>query len=87
MEMETETELSIYVNIRNFGLSKRIRLFVHVIFSICLYVYFLELWHFLYLATEWNCYRNRNRNLGATQEAPVEASTAAMEYIAALEER
>ena len=30
--------------------------------------------------------RNRDRNLGATQEAPVEASSSAMEYIAALEE-
>ena len=30
---------------------------------------------------------NRDRNLGATQEAPAKASAAAMEYIAALEER
>ena len=30
---------------------------------------------------------NRNRNVGATQEAPTEASTAAMEYITELEER
>ena len=33
------------------------------------------------------CQCNPDRNLSATREAPVEASAAAMEYIAALEER
>ena len=50
-ETETGTEPSIYVNIRNFGLSTRIRSFVHVIFSVCLSVYFLDVWRFLYLPT------------------------------------
>ena len=50
-ETETETEPSIYVNIRDFGLSTHIRLFVRVIFSICMYVYFLDLFLFLYLPT------------------------------------
>ena len=50
-EPETETEPSINVNIRDFGLSTRIRLFVRTIFSICLSVYFLDLWRFLYLST------------------------------------
>ena len=38
-------------NIRDFGLSTRIRSFVRVIFSVCLSVYFLEIWLFLYLPT------------------------------------
>ena len=38
-------------NIRNFGLSTRIRLFVRVILSVCLTVYFLDVWRFLYLPT------------------------------------
>ena len=50
-ETETETELSIYVNIREFGLSTRIRSFVCVIFSVCLSVYFLDIWRLIYLPT------------------------------------
>ena len=50
-EPETETEPSIYVNIREFGLSTRICSFVRVIFSICLSIYFLDVWRFLYLPT------------------------------------
>ena len=50
-EAETEAETSIYVNIRDFGLSTRIRSFVRVIFSVCLFVYFLDVWRFLYLPT------------------------------------
>ena len=50
-EPETDTEPPIYVNIRDFGLSMRIRLFICVIFYICLSVYFLDVWHFLYLPT------------------------------------
>ena len=46
-ETETGTELSIYINIRDFGLSTRIRLFVHVIFYVCLSVYFLYIWSLL----------------------------------------
>ena len=38
-------------NIHDFGLSTHIRLFVRVIFSVCLYVYFLDIWRFLYLPT------------------------------------
>ena len=37
-ETETEKEPSIYVNIRDFGLSTRIHSFVRVIFSVCLSV-------------------------------------------------
>ena len=52
-ETETDTETgmepSIYVNIRDFVMSTRIPLFVHVIFSVCLSAYFLEVWSFLYL--------------------------------------
>ena len=38
-------------NIRDFGLSTRIRSFVRVIFSVCLSVYLLDIWRFLYLPT------------------------------------
>ena len=48
LEAETDTEPETEnrngngtVNIRDFGLSTRIRLFVRIIFSVCLYVYFL----------------------------------------------
>ena len=53
-ETETEkgTEPSIYINIRDFGLSTRIRSFVRVIFSICLSVYFLDVLSFHYLPTQ-----------------------------------
>ena len=50
-EAETDTELSIYLNIRDFGLSTRMRSFVRVIFSIFLSVYFLDVWRFLYFPT------------------------------------
>ena len=50
-DMETGTEPSIYVNIRDFGLSMRIRSFVRVIFSVCMPVYFLDEWRLLYLPT------------------------------------
>ena len=39
-------------NIRDFGLSTHIRSFVRVIFSVCLSVYLLDLWRFLYLPTQ-----------------------------------
>ena len=48
---KTGMEPSIYVNLRDFGLSTRICLFVCVIFSVCLSVYFLDIWRFLYLPT------------------------------------
>ena len=38
-------------NIRDFGLSTHIRSFVRVIFSVCLSVHLLDIWHFLYLPT------------------------------------
>ena len=50
-ETETETKPSFYVNIRHFVLSTHIRLFVRVIFSVCLSVLFLDVWRFLYLLT------------------------------------
>ena len=53
-EMDTETENGNgngTFNIRDFGLSTRIRSFVRVIFSVCLSVYFLDIWRFLYLPT------------------------------------
>ena len=36
-------------NICDFGLSTRIRSFLRVIFFVCLSVYFLDIWRFLYL--------------------------------------
>ena len=57
-EPETETETDTETenrngngtfNIHDFGLSTRIRSFVRVIFSVCLSVYFLDIWRFLYL--------------------------------------
>ena len=50
-EPDPETEPSIYVNIRDFGLSTCIRSFVRIIFSVCLSVYFLDVWRFLYFPT------------------------------------
>ena len=38
-------------NIGDFGLSTRIRSFVRVIFFVCLSIYFLDIWRFLYLPT------------------------------------
>ena len=54
MDTDTETENGNgngTFNIRDFGLSTRKRLFVPVIFSVYLYVYFLDIWCFLYLPT------------------------------------
>ena len=53
-EPEPETEPSIYVNIRDFGMSTRIRSLVRVIFSVYLSVYFFDVWRFLYLPTLWS---------------------------------
>ena len=55
-EMETDTEpengnRNGTVNIRDFGLSTPIHSFVLVISSVCLSVYFLDVWCFLYLPT------------------------------------
>ena len=63
-EPETETETDTETenrngngnfNIRDFGLSTRIRSFVRVIFSVCLSVYFLDVWRLLYLPTGRRC--------------------------------
>ena len=56
LETDTYTETengngNVTFNIRDFGLSTRIRSFVRVIFSACLSVYFLDIWRFLYLPT------------------------------------
>ena len=51
-DTDTETEMGNGTfNIRDFGLSTRIRSFVRVIFSVCLSVYLLDIWRFLYLPT------------------------------------
>ena len=53
-DTDTETEMGNGpFNIRDFGLSTRICLFVLVIFSVCLSVYFLDVWRFLYLPTHF----------------------------------
>ena len=53
-EMDTDTEKRKWEtepSIRDFGLSTRIRSLIRVIFSVCLSVYFLDIWRFLYLPT------------------------------------
>ena len=52
LEPETKTESSIYINIRYLRISTRIRSFGRIIFSICLSIYLLDIWRFLYLPTQ-----------------------------------
>ena len=71
-ELETDTDTETEngngngtFNIRNFGLSTRIRSFVRVIFSVCLSVYLLDIWRLLYLPTGTGS--NNRRMLEAKQ--------------------